>query len=291
MAQTHVDIEHLKRARKRRDYGAIAITIFLSIGALVSLLPLVYLVCHAFKPMEELFLYPPRFFVKSPTTKNFSDLMNITSESLVPFSRYLFNTILITVAYLFLLVWIGTMACYPLSKHKFPGQKALFTTVTTALMFVAAAAGIPLYIINTRLGLVDRYWVYIIPGLANPTCLFLLKQFLDQVPDSIFEAGKIDGASEWQLYTRIALPLLRNAQATVVILTFGGIWGDAGTATTYIYREQLKTLAFFMTTIGGGIARAGAQAASALIMVLPGIIMFILQQSRVMDTMAHSGIK
>ncbi len=286
-----VDIDYLKKAKKRRDYASKVILIFLTIGGLVSLLPLVYLVSTAFKPMEELFLYPPRFFVNNPTTKNFSDLVNITSESMVPFSRYLFNTVFITVAYIFCLVLVGTMACYPLSKHKFPGGKAMFSTVTTALMFVTAAAGIPSYIIITNLRLVDTYWVYIIPGLANPTCLFLLKQFLDQVPDDIFEAGKIDGASEWQLYTKIALPLLRNAQATVVILTFGGIWGDAGTSTTYIYKEQLKTLAFFMSTIGGGLARAGAGAASALIMTLPGIIIFILQQSRVMDTMAHSGIK
>lgn len=287
----HVDVDYLKRAKKRRDYGAVVIMIFLTIGGLVSLLPLVYVFTTAFKPMEELLLYPPRFFVKSPTTKNFADLVNITSESMVPFTRYLFNTVLITVLYISLLVLVGTMACYPLAKHKFPGGKALFSVVTTSLMFVAAAAGIPLYIINTSLRLVDSYWIYIVPGLANSTCLFLLKQFLDQVPNEIFEAGKIDGASEWQLYTKIALPLLRNAQATVVILTFGGIWGDAGTSTTYIYREQLKTLAFFMTTIGGGLARAGAGAAASLIMILPGIIMFVLQQSRVMDTMAHSGIK
>jgi ABC-type glycerol-3-phosphate transport system permease component len=118
-----------------------------------------------------------------------------------------------------------------------------------------------------------------------------MKQFMDQVPNDIFEAGKIDGASEWKLYTKIALPLLKNAQATAVILSFGGIWGDSATSNTYIYEEQMRTLAFFMGTIGGNIARTGATAVSSLIMTLPSIIIFVIQQSRVMDTMAHSGIK
>lgn len=286
-----VDVDYLKRAKKRKDHGRVVILVFLTLAGLVSLLPLVYLVCTAFKPAEELFLYPPTFFVKNPTLQNFKDLTAITANSAVPFSRYLFNTVLITVAYIFCLVFILTMACYPLSKHKFPGRNGLMTLVTTSLMFVAAAAAIPSYLIITSLGIDNTYLVYIIPGLANTTCLFLMKQFLDTVPDDIFEAGKIDGASEWQLYTKIAIPLLRNAQATVIILTFGGIWADTATSTTYIYKEQLRTLGFFMNTIGGGIARAGASAASGLIMTLPSIIIFIIQQSRVMDTMAHSGIK
>ncbi len=286
-----VDVDYLKRAKKRKDHGRVVILVFLTLAGLVSLLPLVYLVCTAFKPAEELFLYPPTFFVKNPTLQNFKDLTAITANSAVPFSRYLFNTVLITVAYIFCLVFILTMACYPLSKHKFPGRNGLMTLVTTSLMFVAAAAAIPSYLIITSLGIDNTYLVYIIPGLANTTCLFLMKQFLDTVPDDIFEAGKIDGASEWQLYTKIAIPLLRNAQATVIILTFGGIWADTATSTTYIYKEQLRTLGFFMNTIGGGIARTGASTASGLIMTLPSIIIFIIQQSRVMDTMAHSGIK
>lgn len=289
MAQ--VDIDYLKRSKKHRDYSTGAIVIILGIMGLVSLLPIIYLVCTAFKPLEELFLYPPRFFVSNPTLKNFTDLMTVTSNTTVPFTRYLFNTILITVAYLFLLILVSTMACYPLSKHKFPGKNGLFSLVTTALMFITAATAVPSYLITNALHLPNTYWVYIIPGLASPTALFLMKQFLDQVPNDIFEAGKIDGASEWQLYTKIAIPLLRNAQATVIILSFGGIWSESGTAATYIYDEQMRTLGWFMGTIGGGYARAGAGAAAAFIMTMPGVLMFIIQQSKVMDTMAHSGIK
>lgn len=286
-----VDVDYLKKAKKRRDYSGIVIIVFLTLAGIVSFLPLIYMVSTAFKPPEEMFLYPPTFFVRNPTLQNFSDLTTVTSNSLVPFSRYLFNTVVITIAYLFCLIWVDTMACYPLSKHKFPGHKVLFKTVTTALMFVTAAAGIPSYLIITNLHLDNTWAVYIIPGLASTTILFLMKQFMDQVPNDIFEAGKIDGASEWKLYTKIALPLLKNAQATAVILSFGGIWGDSGTSNTYIYEEQMRTLAFFMGTIGGNIARTGATAVSSLIMTLPSIIIFVIQQSRVMDTMAHSGIK
>ena len=190
-----VDVDYLKKAKKRKDHGKTVILVFLTLAGLVSLLPLVYLFCTAFKPAEELFLYPPTFFVKNPTLQNFKDLTAITANSVVPFSRYLFNTILITVAYIFCLVLILTMACYPLSKHKFPGRNGLMNLVTTSMMFVAAAAAIPSYLIITSLGIDNTYLVYIIPGLANTTCLFLMKQFLDTVPNDIFEAGKIDGAS------------------------------------------------------------------------------------------------
>ncbi|MBO4327404.1 MAG: carbohydrate ABC transporter permease [Clostridia bacterium] len=286
-----VDVDYLKRAKKRKDYAGRVIIVLLALAGMVSMLPLVYLVSTAFKPPEELFLYPPRFFVSNPTLDNFKMLSQVTANSLVPFTRYLFNTVLITVAYLFFLVWVNTMACYPLSKHTFPGKKFLFNMVTYSLMFIASAAGIPLYLIITGLHLDNTYLVFVIPGLANSTALFLMKQFMDQVPNEIFEAGKIDGASEWQLYTKIALPLLKNAQATIIILCFGGIWNESGTSTTYIYKEQLRSLGFFMSTIGGGIARQGVAGVTALIMTFPSIIIFVIQQSRVMDTMAHSGIK
>lgn len=286
-----VDVDYLKKAKKRREYAPTVISILLGFAGIISFLPLIYLVVTAFKPAEELFLYPPRFYVVNPTLKNFTDLVSITSNTMVPFTRYLFNTVLITVLYIFAMIVVGTMACYPLSKHKFPGAKGLFKLVTNALLIISGAAAIPSYIIVTGLHLDNTYLVYIIPGLANCTCMFLLKQFLDQVPDSIFEAGKIDGASEWQLYTKIALPLLRNAQATCVILTFPGIWNDSSASTTYIYEEQLRTFAFFMSTLQGGLARQGANAAASLIMTVPSIIVFVVSQSSVMDTMAHSGIK
>lgn len=289
MAQ--VDLDYLKRAKKRKDVSGKAIAIVLGIFGIISLLPLIYCFSTAFKPLDELFLYPPRFFAMKPTIKNFTDLMAVTANTTVPFSRYLFNTVIITVGYLFAMILVSTMACYPLSKHQFPGKNAMFKTITTAMMFVAAATAVPSYLIINYLHLPNTYFVYIIPGLANTTGVFLLKQFLDQVPNEIFEAGKIDGATEWQLYTKIAIPLMRNAQATIIILSFGGIWGESGTAATYIYDEQLRTLGWFMGTIGGGLARAGASAAAGLIMILPTIIMFVVQQSKVMDTMAHSGIK
>lgn len=287
-----VDVDYLKGATKRKSYGTVWIVIFLSLLGVFMMLPLVYLVSTAFKPPEELFLYPPTFFVKSPTFKSFIDLISATTTSLVPFSRYLFNSILVTTAYVFLVVVICSMACYPLAKHKFPGRAFIFTLITVALMFAAEVVQIPQFLIISKIHIMDTYWALIVPGLAFSTGLFLLKQFLEQVPDEIFEAAKIDGASEIQMFRFIALPMIRNAQSTVIILCFTGIWNDAGSSMLYIQTDQLKTLAFYMSTLGGaGVARAGAVSAAALVMTLPTVVMFVLQQSRVMDTMAHSGIK
>jgi len=287
-----VDIDYLKGANKRKSYSTVWIIIFLTLLGIFMMLPLVYLVSTAFKPPEELFIYPPTFLVRSPTTKSFIDLVNVTSTSLVPFSRYLFNSIIVTVSVVFLTVVIASMACYPLAKHKFPGRAFMFTLITISLMFAPEVVEIPRFLVIANIGIMDTYWALIIPGLAFPTGLFLLKQFLEQVPDEIFEAAKIDGATEIQMFRLIALPMIKNAQSTVIILSFMGVWNDAGSSTLLIQTDQLKTLAFYMTTLGGaGIARAGATSAAVLVMTIPSIIMFVLQQSRVMETMAHSGIK
>ncbi|MDR0288298.1 MAG: carbohydrate ABC transporter permease [Clostridiales bacterium] len=292
-----VDIEYLKGAKRRKSYGVVWIMIILAILGIFMVLPLVYLVSTAFKPPEELFLYPPRFFVSHPTMKNMTDLINATSSSLVPFTRYLFNSILVSAVTVSLLVIISSMACYPLAKHKFPAKAFIFNLITISLMFAPEVVDIPRFLVIANLHIMNTYWALILPGLAFPTGLFLMKQFLEQVPDDIFEAAKIDGASEMQMFKNIALPLIRNAQATVVILSFTGIWNDASTSTTYIQTDQLKSLAFYMSTITGagaaaaGVARQGAAAAATFIMTIPTVLMFILQQSRVMETMAHSGIK
>ena len=222
-----VDIDYLKGAKKRRSYSTFWIIFFLTLLGIFMALPLVYLVSTAFKPPEEMFLYPPRFLVSNPTMKNFTDLINATSTSLVPFTRYLFNSVLVTVVTVSLIVVVASMACYPLAKHKFPGKAFIFSVITVSLMFAPEVVEIPRFLVIANMGIMNTYWALIIPSIAFPTGLFLMKQFLEQVPDDIFEAAKIDGASEMQMFGYIALPLIRNAQATVVILSFTAIWNDA----------------------------------------------------------------
>ncbi len=261
------------------------------------LLPMVFIVSSAFKPPDELFAYPPRFFVTNPTMKNFTDLFSRMSNSGIPVSRYLFNSILITAVTVAASIIVSSAAAYALSKKRFKLKQILFSVNNVALMFVPIAVTIPRFLVIENLRLLDTFWVHILPMLAMPVGLFLLKQFIDGVPDEVIEAAQIDGASDWGIYWRIILPLIQPALATIAILTFQAAWNNADTSALYLTNESLRTFAFYLGTLTSTAAGAnvvagqGIAAAAALIMFLPNLLIFIFLQSQVMSTMSHSGLK
>jgi ABC-type glycerol-3-phosphate transport system permease component len=264
---------------------------------LFMLLPIVFVFSHAFKPPDELFAYPPRFLVINPTFKNFTDLFSRMGNSGVPVTRYLFNSILITLVTIAASIVVSTTAAYALSKKRFKLKNTLFAINTVALMFVPIAVTIPRFLVIERLGLMDTFLVHILPALALPVGLFLMKQFMDGIPDEVVEAGRIDGASDVAIYWLIILPMIRPAIATIAILTFQATWNNAENSTLFINNEALKTFAFYLTTLtstsagANAVAGQGMAAAAALIMFLPNLLIFILLQSQVMSTMSHSGLK
>ena len=260
---------------------------------LVMVLPIVYIFVTAFKPVDELFAYPPRFYVVNPTFGNFERLFEITAGTSVPASRYLFNTFLTTLVRIVFNIWISVSVGFVLSKKGFRGKNALLQINNAALMFVPAAVAIPTYFVVVFTGLSNNFLANIIPALVAPTGVFLTKQFIDQLPNALVEAAVIDGASDYTIIRRIILPLVRPALSTVTLLTFQGAWADATASNMYINNETLKTFAYYMANIstGGSVTAQGVAAAGALIMFLPNILVFIIVQSGVMNTMAHSGIK
>ena len=262
--------------------------------AVFMVLPIIFIFNHALKPLNELFAFPPRFFVIRPTLENFENLLSARQLGAMPMSRYFFNSVVVSAVVVILNVLISTMAAYALSKKQFRLKKTMFEINTIALMFVPIAVAIPRYLVVANLGLIDTFWVHIFPILAMPVGLFLVKQFMDQIPNELIEAAKVDGASDYRIYARIVLPMVRPAIATVAILTFQSVWNNIETSEIYIHTESLRTFAFYMETLQSNnntVAGAGLVAAGTALMFLPNLIIFIVMQSRVMDTMAHSGIK
>lgn len=266
--------------------------------AAIMLLPIIFIFSSAFKPPDELFAFPPRFLVVNPTLDNFTDLFSKLTRSGIPVSRYLFNSIAITIVTLVASVIVSSAAAYALSKKRFKLKQMIFTINNIALMFVPVAVTIPRFLVIERLGLLDTFWVHILPVLAMPVGVFLLKQFIDGVPDEVIEAAQIDGATDLVIYWRIILPMIRPALATIAILTFQAAWNNAEISTLYINTESMRTLAFYLTTLtattttgAAAVAGQGMAAAAALIMFLPNLIMFIILQRQVMSTMSHSGLK
>lgn len=262
--------------------------------AVFFVLPIIYIFTTAFKPAEELFKFPPSFFVQNPTWENYKSLFELMAGSSVPASRYLFNSVLVTVLTVVVSIALSIMAGYVLSKKDFKGRKLLFEINTLALMFVPIAVTIPRFILVVRLGLVDRFISNILPIVSMPVGLFLIKQFIDQTPDALIEAARMDGATELQIVFRVIVPMVSPAIATVAILAFQSAWGNVEASVYYINNESLKTFAYYISTFASSstaTSTQGVAAASALIMFLPNLIIFIIMQSKVMDTMAHSGIK
>ena len=271
--------------------GDAGITVILTILGAFMFLPMVYAISQAFKPLDELWMYPPRFFVRQPTLKNFSDLFTLMNDSWVPFSRYIFNTVFTTLMGTFGHLFIASMCAYALAKIKFPGGKFAFKTIRMSLMFSSTVGGITSFMIMTALYLVDSYLAIIIPAWGATMGLYLMKQHMEStVPDTVLESARLDGASEIRTYWTIAMPMVKPAWLTLIILSFQGLWQQG--ASIYIYSEQLKSINYAIGQImAGGIKRSGASSASGVLMMMVPITVFVISQSNIIETMGSSGMK
>lgn len=281
----------LKRRKANRSIaGDASISIMLILFGAFFALPLIYAISNAFKPLDEIFIYPPTFFVRNPTTDNFQDLFVLMGKSWVPFSRYIFNSVFITAVGTIGHLIIASMGAFVLAKYEFPGGKLFFRIVVVALMFSGYVTAIPNYLIMTKIGWIDTYLSIIVPAFASPMGLFLMKQFMEQVPDALIEAAEIDGGSKWFIYSKIVMPLVKPAWVTLIIFSVQGLWNNGGS--TYIYSEERKTLPYALQQVlQGGIARAGVGAAVSLFMMIVPITVFVVSQSNIIETMATSGLK
>ena len=280
---------------KKFEKSQIKIILMVLPMVLLTGLPIVYIIFHAFKPMEELFAFPPKFITTHPTLDNFRQLFKASRAAGIPLSKYLFNSVLITVSVVFSSMILSSAAAYAMSKLKFKGRDLIFNINQLALMFVPVAVMIPRYLVVEFLGLTDTYWSQILPLIPLPVSVFLLKQFVDTVPDSLIEAAYMDGATELHVYFKIIIPMIKPALATAAILVFQQVWSNLEASNYYISDEGLKSLVFYMNTLasanGNSVAGQGVQAAASLLMFLPNLILFCFLQNKVMNTMAHSGIK
>ena len=275
----------------RSAAGDTGISVVLILLGIFMFLPMYYVLIQSLKPLDELWMFPPRFYVMSPTLKNFRDLFTLMNISWVPFSRYIFNTVLVSVAGTFGHLFLASLAAYALAKIKFPGRDGMFTLVQLSLMFNSTVTTITSFILMSGLHWLDTYWALIVPAWCSSLGLYLMKQFMDtNVNDSVLESARLDGASELKTFWVIAMPMVKPAWLTLIIYSFQGLW-NAG-ASMYIYSEQYKSFNYAIGQItAGGIKRAGASAAAQVIMMLVPITVFVISQSNIIETMGSSGMK
>ena len=271
--------------------GDTGITIMLTLLGLFMFIPMYYVVIQSFKPLDELFMFPPKFYVVNPTMDNFTDLFTLMSDSWVPFSRYIFNTVFITICGTLGNLIFASMAAYSLAKLRFPGRNFIFQLIVTSLMFHSTVNTVTHFIILSSFGWIDTYLSIIVPSMATTMGLYLMKQFMEtSVPDTVLESARLDGASEFRTYLTIAMPMVKPAWLTLMIECFKNLWNSG--ASVYVHSEQLKTFNYAIGQIlSGGIARSGAGAASTVIMMMVPILVFVFNQSQIIETMGSSGMK
>ena len=271
--------------------GDVGITVVLAIFGVFMFLPMYYTIIQALKPLNELFYFPPRFYVVNPTLTNFSDLFNLMGDSWVPFSRYIFNTVLISVGGTFGNLVLASLCAYALAKIDFPGAKGFFWLIQKSLMFTATVTGIVNFITLSMIGWIDTYLAIIVPAWGSTLGLYLMKQFMESnISTEVLESARLDGASELRTFWSIAMPMVKPGWLTLIVYSFQGLWNSG--QSSFIYSEQLKTLNYAISQItAGGVARAGATAASTVVMMIVPILVFVISQSNIIETMGSSGMK
>lgn len=263
---------------------------FITLVGLFMVIPLVLIIGNSFKPLNELWVFPPKLFPQQPTLQNYRDMFTVMSDSIVPFSRYFFNTFFVTICGTAGHIIVASMCAFEMAKKKFPGRDFIFNLIVLALMFNATVTAIPNYITMSKLNWIDTYFALIVPAIASPLGLYLMKQFIEQIPDALIEAAHIDGASQWHIFWRIVMPNVKSAWLTLMLLSVQGLWNMG--STTYVFSEELKTLAYALSQIlAGGIARQGVGNAVSVLMMSVPILIFVFTQSNIIETMSSSGMK
>lgn len=282
--------DQYKRYTRTRGGNAIYTIILLLFGAF-SILPMIYCIITSFKPLDELLIFPPKFYVVNPTVESYTTLPSLLDNLAVPLSRYAFNSVFISVVTTFLHVIVASMAAYVLAKTDIKGKKVIFALVQFSLLYNAYTLEVPRYLIYSAFGMIDTYWIYILPAIPSSMGVFLMKQFMDtNVPDALIEAARIDGAGTVRTFWQIAMPIVKPAWLTLTLFSFRDLWSIQPGGT--IFSEQLKTLPFAASTVaGGGITRQGCAMAITVIMMIPPILVYLISQSSVTQTMSSSGIK
>lgn len=275
----------------RSSFGTFGISLTLFIISLFMAVPLLYTILQSIKPIEEYYIYPPRFFVMNPTFDSYRAIISSLDSLGVPFTRYLFNAIFTTTVGTLTYLFLALITAYPVAKSKIKIVAILNAFLVYAMLFHNDTMAMLRYVVMSKIGIIDTYWAVILPGLSSTMGIFLIAQFIRaNIQDSILEAARIDGAGEFKILFSIVAPSIKAGWLTALIFTFQNYWNQG--ASNAIFSEELKHISVAMQSIAlSGITRAGTGMAVTLILMIPTVIIFLWNQRSIMNTMAHSGLK
>ena len=246
----------------------------LVIAVVVALLPFGYVISTSFKSTMALFSYPPEWLPSDPTLDNYRNLL-----SKYPFWRWLANSFVVAAAVTAIKLVLDSMAGYAFAKMSFPGRNVLFLVVLMSLMIPFASLLIPVFIIVRELGLLNTYWGLMLPGLASPIGIFMMRQFIESLPSDLENAARLDGCSEFQIYRRVILPLIKPGLVVLGVLTFMTQWTSYLWPLVVVTKPDMATLTVGARSLTSTFTQDwGLNSAAAVLSMLPMILVFVFLQ-------------
>ena len=258
-------------------------------GCLVTLLPFLWMVSSSLKSSTEIIRLPPTFLPENPSLQSFQ---TIFSDPKVPLERFYLNSIIVSFSVVGMVLFTSSLAGFIFAKYEFFGKNALFAVILGTLMIPFQVVMIPLYLIIARLGIIDSLAGLIVPGAVSAFGIFLMKQFIETIPSELMDAGRIDGASEWNIFAKIILPQMGPALATLGIFTFMGVWNDYLWPLIVITTTEKRTLPIMLTWYNSQHgARMDLTMAASMLVILPVLVVYFIFQKWIVRGVAMTGFK
>lgn len=273
--------------RVRFSWGMAALYAGLCIGAVVMLMPFLFMVLSSFKTSQEIIRVPPTVWPLHFTWANYATVL-----SQMPFGTFYRNSLVVSITVTLSVLLTSSLAGYIFAKFQFFAGRALFVLILATLMVPFQVVLIPTYMIVNQLGLLNTLWALILPAMVSPFGIFLMRQYIENLPSEYIDAGRIDGASEWGIFSRIILPQTRPALSALAIFTFVGTWNDYLWPLIVINDQDKMTiplaLAFFNTQHG---SRYDLTLTAATLVVVPVVLVFLVLQRQFVQGIALTGLK
>lgn len=274
------------KARQQRLLRTV-VYVFLAIGSFIMVVPFVWMIVTSFKPLDEINTYPPSFFIRKPTFAAYLELFRI-----IPMGRYFVNSLIVTSAITLANIFFCSLAGYAFAKHRFFGRDKLFLLLVGSMMIPWQVNLIPSFVIIKKLGWLNSFSGLIIPAMSGAFGIFLMRQFIMNIPDDLIDAAKIDGCSEFTIYRKVILPLIQPALASLAIFTFMGQWNNFVWPLVVIYSSKMRTIPLALSVLNGQFGTNFAMVmAGAVIATLPVLIVFIAFQKYFIKGIALTGLK
>ncbi|PSK96920.1 carbohydrate ABC transporter membrane protein 2 (CUT1 family) [Haloactinopolyspora alba] len=273
------------RAKGRRGNGqSWPLTALLAVVSLITVLPFFFMILLALTPSNAVGL--PEQFPDSFTLDNITRMFQASG-----FVRWTTNTVIYSVVSVVIVLLTAAMAGYALSRKRFPGREALLWSFVATLMVPVQAMLIPYFVMISNMGGVDTYWGLIVPTLANAQAVFLMRQFIRDLPDELFDAAKVDGAPEWRVFFQVVLPLTKPILATLGIFVFLWHWNDFLWPLVIAQSDDMRTLTVGLASLRSANVSTPELMASAFISVVPCILVFFVLQRYLVNSITMTGMK